>query len=124
MCNRKKIGVLLCLISSFTSAEITINSDYERCINTASGQSLNICMDKELKFQDTKLNKEYHNTMERIQEFRKEDLKKIQRLWIKYRDAKCDFYYHKYSGSGDLTDSIQCAIKETLQRTEELKNTY
>ena len=124
MCNRKKIGVFLCLISSFASAEITINSDYERCVNTASGQSLNICMDKELELQDAKLNKEYHNTMGRIQDFSKEDLKKVQRLWIKYRDAKCEFYYHRYSGSGGLTDSIQCTINETIQRTQELKNTY
>jgi len=111
-------------MSSFASAEITFSSDYDRCVNTVSGQFLNICMDKELKLQDAKLNKEYHNAMGRIQEFRKEDLKKIQKLWIKYRNAKCEFYYHKYSGSGGITDSIQCTINETMQRTQELKNTY
>jgi len=119
---RKRIGAFLCLMSSFASAEITFSSDYDRCVNTVSGQYLDICMDKELELQDVKLNKEYHNTMGRIQEFRKYDLRKVQRLWIKYRDAKCEFYYHRYSGSGGLTDSIQCTIKETIQRTQELEN--
>ncbi|WP_318439095.1 lysozyme inhibitor LprI family protein [Photobacterium leiognathi] len=50
----------------------------------------------------------------------KEDLRKTQRLWIQYRDAKCGMFYHSESGSGGLEDLNDCMIKETIQRTKEL----
>ena len=45
----------------------------------------------------------------------------MQNLWIKYRDAKCNFFYHKESGSGGQNDAMDCYIDMTQQRADELR---
>lgn len=77
-------------------------------------------MNTELKHQDIILNENYKKTMQSIPEFRKNKLKKTQRVWIKYRDLKCSSYYHKESGSGGLEDQQVCLLQETIKRADEL----
>jgi len=82
------------------------------------------CMEDELTYQDKVLNKTYKKAKESIQPFRQESLKDIQRVWIKYRDMKCDFFYHKERGSGGITDALMCKLDMTIERTEELKEIF
>ncbi|CAM3739244.1 lysozyme inhibitor LprI family protein [Vibrio aquimaris] len=79
------------------------------------------CQSAELQREDVLLNQEYQSAIKRIQTFRHEDLKHMQNLWIKYRDAKCNFFYHKESGSGGQNDAMDCYIDMSQQRTDELK---
>jgi len=79
---------------------------------------------QELEKEDKKLNGAYKQAKKDIEPFRVESLKEMQRTWIKYRDQKCDFYYHKRSGSGGITESLECKLEMTLHRTKELINIH
>jgi uncharacterized protein YecT (DUF1311 family) len=92
--------------------------------NALSNADAIICIKQELNFQDKKLNQAYKKAINKVQPFRKKDLRDIQRMWIKYRDKKCSFYYHKESGSGGLSDMLECKLDETIKRTIELNEVY
>jgi len=82
------------------------------------------CLEKEIVRADKKLNTAYRKAQKRMQIFRHDDLQKIQRIWIKYRDAKCNFFYHKESGTAGLSNAEECRLNETILRTIELDETY
>jgi len=89
---------------------------------TAVGMSS--CLEEELIYQDAKLNKNYREAKKSIQPFRREELKKVQKIWINYRDEKCNFFNHKESGSSGSIDAQICQIKETISRAKELKEIF
>ncbi len=97
-------------------------STFEECLKDSVNP--NRCMETELKYQDKKLNKSYGEARKSIQPFRRKSLKNIQKAWIKYRDEKCNFFYHKESGSGGITDVLECKLNMTMQRTKELKEIF
>jgi len=101
------------------------SKEYHKCISKAvSGLDALNCTEKEIRVQDKILNESYKEAMKRIQKFRRVDLRNMQRLWIKYTDAKCDFYYHKESGSGGRNDASNCKLEEITKRGIELDEIY
>jgi uncharacterized protein YecT (DUF1311 family) len=82
------------------------------------------CIDMHLKKEDAKLNQNYREAMKRIAAFRRESLRKVQRLWISYAHTKCDFLYLKESGSGGLVDAHSCLLEVTTRRAYELGVLY
>jgi uncharacterized protein YecT (DUF1311 family) len=125
----RKLLILVFATTLFGSSCVPLkylySTEYEQCTkNTYSTTDMLKCINKELKIQDKKLNQAYKKAMNKIQPFRKEELKKIQRLWIKYRDKKCNFYYHKESGSSGKIDAMECKLNETIKRTIELNEVY
>ena len=56
-------------------------------------------------------------------EDRKKELQEVQRAWIKYRDAKCNFYYGGSEG-GSMEHEIgsSCFMFETALRAKELES--
>ena len=82
------------------------------------------CMEKEIKVQDKVLKGSYIKALKSLQKFRREDLKKMQRLWKEYVDAKCNFYYHKESASGGISDASSCKLEEITKRAIELDEIY
>ncbi len=94
----------------------------ERCQQTAlSSQDQLHCLDLATREEDWRLNLAYRAARASIQPSRRKVLRDVQRLWIKYRDAKCGFYYHPQSGRGGLLDLQQCLLDETRQRRRELE---
>lgn len=79
------------------------------------------CYEEELKYQDGKLNLAYKKVKSSIQPFRLNDLKEVQRSWMKYRDIKCSFFNHKESGQTGSIEEQECIVKETISRTKELQ---
>ncbi|WP_456381879.1 lysozyme inhibitor LprI family protein [Hydrogenimonas sp.] len=126
----KRLWLLLSLIT-FAGAECVkiealYSDDYRRCLEKALGSADALaCIEAEIAYQDKRLNEAYKEAKSRIQPFRRDTLRDIQRLWLRYRDAKCGFYRHKESGSGGVSDMSQCILDETVKRTVELKfSTY
>ena len=109
-------------LTSFNTAFADYSKEFDQCIDTLGAYSPAVvkCMNEELSKRDKLLNTAYKQYMARIQDFRKEDLRNTHRLWIQYRDAKCDMFYHRECGSGGLEDLHDCLITETIQRTKEL----
>ncbi len=99
--------------------------DYERCQQSAlSSADILGCMETELRRVDRLLNRRYRQAMAGIQPFRRDELRRVQRLWIRYRDARCGFFNHRESGSGGRLDEMQCRIDETARRAQELSELY
>jgi len=99
---------------------------YDRCVqNAQSTADALACLDAEYRRQDEKLNAAYREARQRLQPFRRDTLRDVQRAWMAYRDAKCRFYRHKESGSGGALDAVQCLVDTTILRTVELRlDTY
>jgi uncharacterized protein YecT (DUF1311 family) len=123
-----RLIALLLLLASATASLASPepeSSAYSACLQSAlSGVAILECMDAELERVDRQLNRNYHRAMSEIQPFRRDELRRVQRLWIRYRDARCGFFNHRESGSGGRLDEMQCRIDETARRAQELAEIY
>lgn len=98
---------------------------YDECIRQSRSTRASLaCLETETKSHDKRLNNNYTLALNSIEIFRKKDLRNAQRAWMKYRDKKCAFHYHKHSGFGGLIDSESCLMVETIVRADELANLY
>jgi uncharacterized protein YecT (DUF1311 family) len=106
--------------------EKPFSQSYYQCEKERGGTTAGIssCLEKELKHQDAKLNSSYQKVKNSIQPFRVKSLKRLQRVWISYRDEKCAFFNHKESGSSGSLDEQMCLIKATILRTKELEEIF
>ena len=95
---------------------------YQKCLHKASS-TLEVlrCQDQELQRVDRLLNQAYKKVFERLPLDKKVQLRNIQRLWIRYRDAKCEYFYDPKSGRGGLEEKMECLIQESAHRAKELQ---
>lgn len=119
----KIIAFLFILLNSATFAEKT-NSSFEVCLEKAVGVTSDMlnCISIETKQQDKRLNTAYQNLMKSLSNKRKEELKKTQQLWIKYRDANCEFYRDPDGGTMASIFGANCIMDMTTQRAKELED--
>ena len=117
--------ISLILINNIAFAEKT-NSQFDTCMDKAGGVTVNMlnCIGAETQRQDKKLNTMYQNVMKSLTNKRKEELKKTQQLWIKYRDANCDFYADPDGGTMASILGANCVMDMTTQRAKELEGFY
>ena len=90
----KKILLLLGItVSGALAANLHYSPNYKHCLDSSDGSTISMrsCNAKELKYQDSLLNSNYKIAMATLSSSQKKDLKKAQRLWIKYRDANNTF---------------------------------
>lgn len=120
-----RIFICLLLLNNVAFAEKT-NSQFDACMDKSGGVTVNIlnCIDAETRKQDKKLNTMYQNVMKSLSNKRKEQLKKTQQLWIKYRDANCDFYYEPDGGTMASISGANCVMDMTTQRAKELEDFF
>jgi uncharacterized protein YecT (DUF1311 family) len=52
---------------------------------------------------------------------RKKQLQDAQRLWIKYRDANCQFYVDPEGGTAASVNAASCVMTATAGRSKELE---
>lgn len=97
--------------------------EYKRCLDNSGGvtSEMRNCNGTELKYQDSLLNRHYKQAMKVLDTAHRDELKKIQRLWMKYRDAKCGFLFGLTGGTMDLIIGGGCHVDMTAQRATELK---
>ncbi len=114
-------GAILSLLSA---GELHYSGIYQQCMDSSRGVTTNMrmCSSQELKHQDKLLNKNYKDAMKRIDKDKQDELKKVQRLWMKYRDARCNFQFGITGGTIDLLNGDSCLVDMTAQRAEELKS--
>ena len=105
------------------SAENNFSKQYAECMNKSlSTQDMIECIGSEYKKQDIKLNNAYKDLQQNLSSERKKQLLEAQRLWIKYRDANCNFYYDPDGGSLARLSANECMLSSTAQRAKELEN--
>jgi len=115
--------ILLLITTTLFSSE-NYSKDYQPCLDKSRGVTLKmrICNGAELKFQDKLLNTYYKEAMKVLDKAHKQELKKVQRLWMKYRDAKCDFLFGLTGGTMDVIMGGGCYVDMTMHRARELKS--
>ena len=102
----------------------SLSKQFTACMDKAGGVTTGMveCTAAETKRQDVRLNKAYKNLMNTLSTTRKKELQNTQRLWMKYRDANCNFYYDPNGGSIVRVTSAGCFMDMTAERADELEN--
>jgi len=110
-----------------------------RCMDVSDGgystTGMSICTDHELDWWDGQLNAVYKVTKRRLAGYDAESpdyapsqveaLKNMQRAWIPFRDAKCEYAATEWSGgSGAGPATIWCLMEETARQTIYLENRF
>ncbi|NWK75833.1 DUF1311 domain-containing protein [Acinetobacter sp. SwsAc6] len=124
---KKIMFSLLCVFGFMQmgqAGERNLSKQFNGCMDKAGGVTASMveCIAAETKRQDVRLNKAYKNLMNTLSATRKKELQDTQRLWMKYRDANCKFYYDPDGGSIVRVTSAGCFMDMTAQRADELEN--
>ena len=100
-----------------------LSDENKRCMDKSGGvtSEMRACNGEELQRQDKRLNKAYKEAMKALDTKHKTELKKVQRQWIKYRDAKCNFLFGLTGGTMDLLIGGSCYVDMTAKRADELE---
>ncbi|MFU8787493.1 MAG: lysozyme inhibitor LprI family protein [Methylobacter sp.] len=105
------------------AAEQDIGPAFSACMEQADGVTMAMidCMGVEYGRQDARLNKVYNELMSGLSAERRQQLQKAQRLWLKFRDANCDFYHDPDGGSLARVSANDCFMVATEVRARELE---
>lgn len=124
-----KIKILLLLLIAVlnvpnhaNSTEKKYSPKFDKCMDTTiSGSPMRKCIEDEQKLLDKKLNRTYANLLKLEKPERKIQLDTAQKLWIRYRNANCDFYVDPDGGTMRLEMSDFCYLEFTYDRVKELE---
>jgi uncharacterized protein YecT (DUF1311 family) len=121
---RKLIMPLLLAVCSVQAFEIEYSRGFDACMDRTGGATLPMvkCISAETQHQDNRLNRIYKELMATLSPQRKQELRDAQRLWIKYRDANCAFYFDPDGGTMVRIEAAQCRLTATGQRATELQS--
>ena len=121
----RRIALLLVFVSSLScSAEnAPWSKEYKRCQDKAGAvdPAMLECISDEYDRQDKRLNAAYRKLMNSLTGERKKQLLEAQRLWGKYTEANCAFYYPPDAGSLDRIMAAQCQVNARVERAAELE---
>jgi uncharacterized protein YecT (DUF1311 family) len=105
--------------------EPRLSAAYEQCIKKAEAvtPSLMKCESEERERQDKRLNAAYQALLSKLTKAKAEELRKVQRAWLVYSEAKCGFWYDSEEFSGQLERLIasHCSVVERARRATELE---
>ena len=94
--------------------------EYQRCNDKPTLQIVT-CVQEFTKAWDDRLNAAYKKLRGSFPEERKILLRDSQRLWVKYRDANCAYYYSR-EGSLRHIEAAECLRSMTAARALELED--
>ncbi|MGD0961127.1 MAG: lysozyme inhibitor LprI family protein [Methylomonas sp.] len=122
--NRKLIFTALALWCGYGSANEALSPDYAACMDQSGGKMPEIlnCISAEMAVQDARLNNAYKTARAKLTPERGKQLQAVERVWLTYRKANCDFYATPKEDSSALLRSKYCMINSTSERATELEN--
>jgi uncharacterized protein YecT (DUF1311 family) len=122
---RSSFVVLFLLIStSALAADLPPRTkEYSRCIEKAGSVDPAVldCISGEYDRQDKRLNAAYRKLMGSLKGERKKQLLEAQRLWGKYTEANCTFYYDPDGGTMARMQAAECGVTARIERAAELE---
>jgi uncharacterized protein YecT (DUF1311 family) len=122
---RRSFAALFLLIStSVIAGDLSPRTkEYGRCIEKAGAVDPAVldCISAEYERQDKKLNAAYRKLMGSLKGERKKQLLEAQRLWGKYTEANCAFYYDPDGGTMARMQAAECGVTARIERTTELE---
>ena len=123
-----KILIAILLLSSplFATAEISssYSKEHSECVKKSDGGDFSLidCNTSEWIKQDKRLNTTYKKLLTQLKGKRKNDLKEAQKLWLKYTNANCTFYYDPDGGTLARLEASSCDLEATVLRANELES--
>ena len=117
--------ILVSLVSLARADESAgLSANYSKCLARAGAVDPAVaeCMSAEYALQDRRLNANYKALMAKLSDERKKQLQETQRLWLKYVEANCNFYYDPNGGTAARMMANECSVKARAQRALELEN--
>lgn len=79
------------------------------------------CYGAEIALQDKRLNESYRKLLVKLEPDRKKLLVEVQRNWVRYTEANCDFYYDPNGGTAARMAANECSIRARSARARELE---
>ena len=122
---RALVGLFLLISTSAVAADLPPRTkEYSRCIEKAGAVDPAVleCISAEYDRQDKKLNAAYRKLMGSLQGKRKKQLLEAQRLWGKYTEANCAFYYDPDGGTLARMQAAECGVTARIERAAELED--
>jgi uncharacterized protein YecT (DUF1311 family) len=116
---------LLCVLVGRPAfaGEDSLSAQYQRCHEKAvSTLDMHACITNETKFQDVRLNKAFKELSGELSPDRAKQLLEVQRIWIRYRDANCNFYLDTTGGTLSPVQAGICKMNTTASRAKELED--
>ncbi len=88
------IASLVISACAYAAEKSEYSATYSECMEKSGGVTMSMreCADAEITLQDTRLNKAYRALMKETSAKRQTQLRNVQRMWVSYRKANCDFY--------------------------------
>ena len=74
------------------------------------------CYDREAAVWDERLNQNYKKRLDGAEPAYRDALKKMQRAWLAYRDAKCGSISIGETGSISVPETAICMLEETARQ--------
>ena len=106
-------------------AEYRYSPQYETCMDKVDLGALKnsqwaACADQELKKVDAALNTYYRKLQQQLEPEQREALKKSQRAWLQYREARCSFEALGPIAPGGAASQSLCMLEMTAQKADYL----
>ncbi len=102
-----------------TQAASCIGVVAEPCQNEPGGESnlgMAQCYDRETAVWDERLNQNYKKRLDEADPVYRDALRKMQRAWLAYRDAKCASISAGEIGSISVPETAVCQLEETARQ--------
>jgi uncharacterized protein YecT (DUF1311 family) len=125
--NLIKLEIAILILSALPLANASDlaprTKEYSRCIENAGAVDPAVleCIGDEYSRQDKRLNGAYRKPMASLKGERKKQLLEAQRLWAKYTEANCGFYYDPDGGTSARMMSAECDVTARILRAAELE---
>jgi uncharacterized protein YecT (DUF1311 family) len=122
---RAVLGLFLLISTSAIPADLPPRTKaYSRCIEKAGAVDPAVldCISAEYDRQDKRLNAAYRKLMGSLKGERKKQLLEAQRLWGKYTEANCAFYYDPDGGNMARMQAAECSVTARIERAAELED--
>ena len=123
----KKAVLFFCLILLFpalaSADESKFSKEFYLCLEAAQGMNganLN-CIYDETEKQDVRLNQVYNRLITVLSEQRIDELREVQRAWIKYRDLTSQYLSRPDGGAIDLVISASWFLHRTSDQADFLE---
>ena len=95
---------------------------YARCMDNASSTlAMGECLKAETQVQDQRLNRVYKQLLGKLPADQQKSLRDVQRKWLAYRDANCQFHRTASGGTMAQLEGGTCLMDMTRERAAELE---
>lgn len=111
-------------LPAYGRAEPARSAEYNKCMDKSEGVDpvMLDCISAEYTRVDKRLNNAYKKLMAKLSAERKKELQEVQRLWLKFTDANCQFYYDPDGGTSARLNANECSVTVRILRAEELES--